>query len=182
MRVTNRTKWSTLDIIRLVYRIAQDELNPGGLKNAHIAIRYRRGNGISGRCCYGTIQNPNVRMRLSLPRMQIDPVSLAMVIAHELAHARGLHHRDMNAKRYKWGEGWRELYAYAKDFPIGIKPDPPKPTLNDKRRAELTKAQGMVIKWTRRHRLASTTLKKWQRRVRTIERRLVVAVPAAPSA
>jgi hypothetical protein len=179
MKIINHTKYDTRDIIKLVNRVAQDELNPGGLKNARITIKYRRNGGIGGWCYYGTVQHPNVRMRLQLPRTKLDVESLAMVIAHELAHARGVKHRDMNAKRYKWAEGWRELYTYAKDFPIGVKADPPKPTLDEKRQKELVKAQKMVTAWTTKSKRAATTLKKWQRKAKAIEKRLALPLAAA---
>ena len=181
MRIVNKTKWDTRDIMKLVYRVAQDELNPGGLKNGRITIKYRRNGGIGGWCYYGTIQNPNVRMRLMLPRTGLDSVSLALVIAHELAHAKGVKHSEMNETRYKWGTGWRERYAYAQSFPIGTKAEPVKPTLDDKRQKELRKAQGMIVKWTRRHKLAGTTLKKWQKKAKAIERRLETPSHPAPS-
>ena len=180
MKITNHTKYDTRDIMKLVNRVAKDELNPGGLKNARISIKYRRNGGIGGWCYYGTIAQPNVRMRLQLPRTNLDVVSLALVIAHELAHARGAKHREMNKRRYKWGEGWRDLYAYAKDFPIGVKTDPPKPTLDEKRQKELVKAQKMVGVWTTKSKRAATTLKKWQRKVKAIEKRLApVSIAAA---
>lgn len=178
MRIVNKTKWETRDIMRLVNRVAQDELNPGGLKNARITIKYRRvvykqhADNIGGWCYYGSIQQPNVRMRLMLPRTNLDVVMLAMVIAHELAHAKGLKHRDMNKVRYGWADGWRERYAYAKDFAIGVKVDPPKPTLGDKRQKELVKAHKMVAVWTTKQKRATTTLKKWQQKAKAIERRL----------
>jgi hypothetical protein len=173
MKITNKTHWNTRDIQKLVYRVAQDELNPGGLRNARITVSYRRNGGIGGWCYYGTIQYPNVRMRLNLPRTGLDSVALARVIAHELGHAKGLKHGSaMSNNRYAQADGWRERYAYAKDFPIGVKADPPKPTLNDKRRRAHAKAQAMVAKWERRLKLASTTLKKWQRRAKAAEKRL----------
>lgn len=181
MKIVNKTKWDTRDIMRLVYRVAQDELNPGGLKNGRITIKYRRNGGIGGWCYYGTIQNPNVRMRLMLPRTGLDSVSLALVIAHELGHAKGLKHGEMNKVRYGWADGWRERYAFAKDFPIGIKAAPVKPTLDDKRQKELRKAQKMVSTWTTRHKRAATTLKKWQSRAKAIERRLRTPSHPAPS-
>jgi len=155
-----------------VYRVAQDELNPGGLKNGRITISYRRNGGHGGWCYYGTIQRPNVSMRLNLPRIGLDSVTLALVIAHELGHAKGLKHGEMNKIRYGWAEGWRERYDYAKAFPIGIKAAPAKPTLDDKRQKELRKAQGMIVKWTRRQKLATTTLKKWEKKAKAIGRRL----------
>jgi hypothetical protein len=182
MKIVNNTKWETRDIMKLVYRVAQDELNPGGLKNARITINYRRNGGIGGWCYYGTIQSPNVRMRLNLPRTRLDSVSLALVIAHELAHAKGVKHSEMNATRYKWGEGWRERYAYALEFPIGVRADPPKPTLDDKRQKELAKAQKMVATWTTKQKRATTTLKKWQQKAKVIERRLAASTSGASDA
>jgi hypothetical protein len=174
MKIVNNTHYDTRSIMKLVYRVAQDELNPGGLDNGRITINYRRNGGLGGWCYYGTIQNPNVRMRLNLPRTNVDPVALALVIAHELGHAKGLKHRDMNAVRYNWGEGWRERYAYAKDYPIGVKAAKPEPTKDEKltarRAARLTKAQKMVEKWESKVKRANTTLKKWRVKLKAAER------------
>jgi hypothetical protein len=171
VRIVNSTKWDTRGIAKLVRRVAQDELNPGGLKNARITVSYRRNGGIGGWCYYGTIRNPNVRMRLKLPRTVLDSVSLALVIAHELAHAKGMKHREMNSTRYSWGPGWRERYAYAKDFPVSAKAEPKKPNLEDKRSKAHAKALLMVAKWERKLKLANTMLRKWQKRARAAEKR-----------
>jgi hypothetical protein len=181
MRIINKTKYETRDIMKLVFRVAKDELNPGGLKNGRITINYRRNGGIGGWCYYGTIQRPNVSMRLNLPRTGLDVRALALVIAHELAHAKGVRHSEMNETRYKWGTGWQERYAYAEGFPIGVKAEPVKPTLDDKRTKALTKAQEKVREWETAVKRANTMLKKWEKKARTIERRLKTPSHPVPS-
>ncbi len=182
MKIINHTQYSTRDIMKLVHRVAQDELDPGQLKNrGRITIKYRRGKGMGGWCYVGSMQNPDVRMRLNLPRTNLDVASLALVIAHELAHAKGLHHRDMNATRYKWGAGWRDRYAYAKNFPIGVQAEPAKPTLDEKRSKALIKAQKKVSEWQTAVKRANTILKKWQKKAKAIERRLETPNHPAPS-
>lgn len=185
MKIVNHTHWDTRDIMRLVYRVAQDELNPGQLKGrGRITIKYRRGDGIGGWCYYGTIQNPDVRVRLNVQRDHVDPVTLALVIAHELGHAKGLKHRDMNETRYKWGVGWRERYAYAKDYPIRRKAVPPKPSkeqaLDLRHQKTHAKAVDMVAKWQSKVKRAQTTLKKWQTRLKAAEKRLTPSVQPIP--
>jgi hypothetical protein len=182
MKIVNHTHWDTRDIMRLVYRVAQDELDPGQLKNrGRITIKYRRNGNIGGWCYYGTMKDPNVRMRLNLPRTNLDPVALAMVIAHELAHAKGMKHREMNSTRYTWGPGWRERYAYALDYPIGVKAAPVKPSLTEKRAKALAKAQSKVREWERKLKLANTTLRKWKVRVKRQERLLASDHDDAPT-
>lgn len=184
MRITNSTHWRTDQIAALIRRVAQDELDAGQLRKARIEVRYKRsGTRVMGRCTVGTGLNPRIRMTLMLPR--VGPVSVpdyALIVAHELAHAKGLHHRQMNkSSRYYWVEGWKERYTYAENFPIEAKPAKAvvKPTIDDKRRKAHDKALAMAAKWERRLKQASSMLKKWQRRARTVERRLSLAADAA---
>src|SRR5258708_25130449 len=119
MRIANETIWRTDQIKALILRVAQDELDPGQLKHARIQIKYRRNGAYKmGHCTYGTPRNPQVYMTLLFPRK--GPVELpayALIIAHELAHARGARHREMyKTKRYWWLEGWEERYSYALQF------------------------------------------------------------------
>lgn len=182
MRITNETHWSTTQIATLIRRVAQDELDTGQLKNARVKIKYKReGAYVMGRCHLGTPRRPDVRMTLMLPRVgPIDLPSYALIIAHELAHAKGSRHREMNkSNRYHWLAGWQERYAYAKDFPIEAKAEAPKPTTDDKRRKAHAKALTMVAKWGRKLKLAGTTLKKWQRKAKAAERRLSLTAVAA---
>ena len=180
MRIINSTHWRTDQIAALIRRVAQDELDAGQLKHARVYVKYRRQNEyISGNCTYGTMRHPRVYMTLFLPRTGSVPLPhMAHTIAHELAHAKGLKHRDMNkTNRYGWVKGWEERYAYANEFPIEAKPVKAKPTLDDKRQKALKQAQQKIAEWTTKHKRAATTLKKWQKQAKAIERRLAKADP-----
>ena len=182
MKIVNETHWDTKSIAHLIRRVAQDELDPGQLKGARIKVEYKRRNGMtSGWCTYGTPSIPHVRMRLLLPRDgEIDLPKLAKTIAHELAHSRGLHHKDMKTNRYGWFPGWEERYAYAKGYPITAKPTPATPTreekLTKKREAAVVKAQKMVKKWDTNVKRAATMAKKWRARLKVAEKRATASV------
>lgn len=184
MKITNVTHWETRDIMRLIYRVAQDELDVGQLKRrGHVTIKYRRSNyNRLGDCHYGTPRNPMVQMRLFLPREgEVSSVQLAKVIAHEFGHAKGLRHRDMQNTRYGWVEGWKERYAYAQAFHITAKKSavklPREEALAKRRQASVVKATKMVRKWETSVKRANTLLKKWRSRLKAAEKRVVVHVP-----
>lgn len=183
MRIANATHWNTKDLSRLIYRVAQDELDRGQLRYARVKVEYARGGHLGGNCTYGTMLQPHVRMTLRLPRpgKQMDVVSLAKIIAHELGHSKGIKHADMHNVRYGWVEGWRERYAYAAEFAIGVKPSPaklsPEEKLAKRRTEAVAKAQKMVRKWTTAHKRADTMLRKWRGRLRAAEKRATSASP-----
>lgn len=186
MRITNLTHWNTRDIAKLVYRVAEDELDRGQLKNAQIKVKYFRSWRLG--CCHcGTLLRPDVRMTLYLPRpgKPIDLAQLAQVVAHEFGHAKGLKHgSDMRNTRYGWVEGWRERYAYATAFPIGVKPIvklSAEEKLMQRRMKAVKKAQEMVRKWTTAAKRSSTMLKKWKTRLRAAEKRTLRILQPRPS-
>lgn|SRR5208337_3235730 len=174
MKIKNETHWRTNQIAALIRRVAQDELDPGQSKSVRVYVDYRRSNGCAGHGRYGQSGlQPRLVMWLHLWKDKVDAVELAHTIAHEFAHNKGLRHREMmKGNRYGFTEGWRERYAYAKDFPISAQAEKPKPTLDDKRRKALAKAQSMVKKWERKLKLATTSLRKWKVRTKAAERRL----------
>jgi hypothetical protein len=157
----------------MIYRVAQDELDAGQLRHAKVTIVYARSNSrCLGRCTYGTELHPRVNMTLVLPRpgAAIDLVELAKVVAHELGHAKGLHHRDMHNTRYGREEGWRERYAWAADFPINLKLLPPEKTREEKlmlRRTDaVVKAETMIVKLHKAQSRAVVLLKQWEQRLK----------------
>jgi hypothetical protein len=181
MKITNPTHWNTRDIARLIYRVAEDELDQGQLKRARVRIRYMCGRNL-GYCTYGSLLHPCVIMTLRMPRPgnPVDTVQLAKVIAHELGHAKGLRHSDMRNPRYGWVDGWRDYHAYAADFPIGVKPVVSADEKLAKRRADaIVKAQKMVGKWTTASKRANTMLKKWSRRLKIAQTKITKIPPSS---
>lgn len=181
MRTSNHTHWNTKDVIRLIRRVAQDELDQGQLSSAHITITYRRIDGNLGCCTYGTPLKPRIIMTLRLPRHQlVDSVELAQTIAHEFAHARGLRHRDMKTnERYHEIGDWRLRYAWAAEYLVARTIEPTAAQRQSKRNAlAVSKAEKMVRKWMINSKRADTLLKKWQVRLRRSSLRTVLPLPA----
>lgn len=187
MRITNKTQWQTKQIAALIRRVAQDELDAGQLKRARVTILYRWANASRlGDCYVGTPKRPWVLMRLFLPKPTqgpLDTIRLANTIAHELAHAKGMRHRDgmLRTARYYEVGAWRELYSYASAFPVELAPVriTPRPAPLELCSSKLERARGMVSKWQRKIKADTTRLKGWQRKLRYQERRL--AAMKAPS-
>jgi len=106
-----------------------------------------------------------------------------VILAHEMAECRGKKHADMHGRarygyRSKSGSYWHDILA-----PMPMHWDPPKRVEREsaspaekaqqaqgRAMQRLAKAQLMVKTWTRRHKYATTYLRKWTRRLRALER------------
>lgn len=180
MKIVNGTIWRTDQIKQLIIRVAEDELEPGQLKHARIDIKYQRsGTSKLGHCTYGTPRNPRVVMTLLFPRTGVvDLAAYALIIAHELAHAKGGMHREMyKTNRYWWLEGWQARYSYALQFAIEVKVviKPSREEITLRRRDDAVRhAHVMVVKWTTTAKRAGTQLTKWRTRLKTAERRVML--------
>lgn len=177
MKIDNKTHWRSDQILALAQRVAQDELDPEQRKRFVVHVHYRRRNARR----LGHAYYRSTACTVLMNRDDVDPVLLAHVLAHEMAHTRGVTHRQMlGSRRYRYVEGWREYYAWAKAYPIALRPVPPAPTTAQKRAARLERAQATLAVWERKVRLASNRVTKWKRRVRQLER--IVAPKAADTA
>jgi len=112
-------------------------------------------------------------MRVRVPSTGVDPVDFSMVAAHEMAHIRGLRHRDLNTSRYGRTQNWREVYAWAVDYAIGVKEKKPRPGAAQKLAARLAHARKMLGRHTHRLKLETTLVKRWKARVKYYEQKLV---------
>jgi hypothetical protein len=107
-------------------------------------------------------------------------------LAHEMAECRGKKHADMRGcTRYgyrprggSYGAYWQQAF---KDMPLRW--DPPAPVVRiaptplekaakqrARAQARVAQAEAKVAEWTRKQKLATTFLKKWQRRLRAQQR------------
>lgn len=180
MKITNKTKWRTDHLRRFILRVGRDELDPEKLRVIRVEIGYNRGVGagyVTGRAYIG-----GTRMRLMLGSRAVDRCDLAHVIAHEMAHLRGVRHgKDMNCPRYRHMAGMQALYAWAEQMPLEQKSPPKRPTIEQRRERRLADAQSKLRAWQRKLKLANTLVKKWQRRVRALERSQALPLAASSS-
>lgn len=168
MRINNQTNWETRDLARLIHRCA--ELENVSLKYARVTVKNRRSNGWKlGHCTYGSLLNPRVRMLLLIPREPVvDSVQLAAVVTHELGHAKGFRHSDMRNVRYGWVQGWKEYHGWAAAYTIAAKPEPVRPSIEDRRAQRLAHAREMLQRAATRAKRALTIERRWKRRVNAL--------------
>ena len=117
MRIVNKSHYRTSDLRRLTARLAREELSPEKAELVTVTFGYRRsrpGNhSTSGFAWLG-----GTKCSVNLSRHGVDQVDLALTLAHEFAHLRGLVHRQMQNSQYKRTGKWREWYAWAAAYPI----------------------------------------------------------------
>lgn len=180
MKIRNETLWRTADLKRIVDRIAKEEF-PDERVRARLRMRIvycRAPYYCSGHASYtnftSTIRVPHPR---SKSRHNVKPgapvqfpnLDFAHVVGHELAHNRGVRHQQMGMQ-YKRGDYSDRYYWWAKEIPVRVQGGQRKLGTDQKRAARLKTAQAAVVRYQRRLKLDQTLLKKWQRKVRALER------------
>ena len=167
----NKTHWRDDHIRAFLVRGIKEErpdLCKRGALPMHVTITYTRG---SSQTSSGYAYYHSRTMRVRLPKHgNPDKVDLALVIAHELAHTRGLKHDMMNScATYGRVNGYRELYAWAYSLPLEQKVVKSTKATPDKK---LAHAEKMLKTATTREKRATTLRKKWETKVKYYTRRL----------
>jgi len=129
MRMQNQTHYSTKYLRAIVCRVMRmEELSP--LKRKRMRVDIVQGRGGSGSGSSGTAYVRGSWIKVSIqtkgPLTDFDKIDFAVVVAHELAHCRGLSDdRSMRASarhgRPKTDAGKRrqlELYGWVLDVPM----------------------------------------------------------------
>ena len=180
IELTNKTHWRDDHIRAFLARGMQAErpdLCKRGAPPMCVTITYRKAtrpgfipNGHSSGYAYYHSRT----MRVRLPRENPDKVDFAHVIAHELAHTRGLKHDMMNScATYGRVGRWRELYSWAEALPLEIKPKTVKQ--RPQADAKLAHCNEMLRLAFTREKRAVTLRKKWQGKVRYYSQKLLKA-------
>lgn len=105
---TNKTRWNSADLVRLVLAVAEEE---GHDRQVRLTVSYRRSRGVGW--VSGIAACPGTFVRISLPRFVVEVPEVAFVIAHEIAHNRGIDHAGMKGTRWERyvPDYWREVYG-----------------------------------------------------------------------
>lgn len=184
MKIKNETVYRTDQLRQLIRRVGQDEFETHQMKRLLVTVKYRRANsGVRGRACYGTPFHQVLRIWLFLPRppLPIETDSLALTIAHEMGHCRGMRHRDMNTARYsRLCTGWQDRYAYALDFKLEVQPQKPKLIKTDADKVERLLTQ--LKRWATKRKRAETAIAKLKRRLKHLEKKLTAQIAATQTA
>ena len=188
MKLLNHTAWRTDHLKAILNRVAQDELAPVDRKCMTVTVQYRRSNAYHLGCAFygnkavdrgafrlASWNSRRIWLYLERDGMEQSRDQLAHTIAHEFAHTRGLRHRDMAGPRYNWEDGWKDLYAWANDFPLEQKPAREKPSAEAVANLAMVHAGRQVERWLTKVKRAQTILKKWKRKATYYERRAAAA-------
>jgi hypothetical protein len=176
MKIVNETHWRTDHLKAFVSRIAGYELNAAQRKPLVVTFRYTRG----GRSSSGWASYYGDTCLVRLSKHYPDKVDLAFVIAHELAHTRGMRHRSMRGdpKYRRLPPKTAEIYGWAADMPLDVQPVKYPPRKNDS--TKLEHAQAMLERNASKLKRLTAICQKWRTKVRYYERKLA-AQRAAPA-
>ena len=170
MKLINKTHWRSDHIMAFVKRVAEAELDPPQRKGYVVEVGYTRRRGV---LCTGYAYYHSKKIWVNVPSDNILRDDLAHVIAHEMAHTRGMRHRAMRGSaRYQRVPGYAQYYAWANELPleqVQIERVPRAVRTAAKRDKKLEQAQAALARWERRAKLAATKLKVWRRKVRRLE-------------
>jgi hypothetical protein len=178
MKVVNHTRWRTDHLARFMRTVALSELDAAKRRGFTMVVKYNRA-GANGTYCSGRAAIGGRRITVMVPSGTVDRIDLAMVIAHEMAHARGMDHSAMRgAERYHRVGAWRDFYAWAERVPLEPTPAKAPVPLAAKRVTRLEHARTKLAEWERAVKRAETHRRKWSRRVKDLEWTIVKAEAA----
>lgn len=180
MKIINKTHWQTAHLRAFVSRLAAEELNQLQRDRLRITFVYTRraGSSYSSGYCIGYREIVKVRLSKHTP----DKIDFAQCIAHELAHARGMHHASMRGDpRYDRMPRTKEIYSWALALPLEARETRKKPKPGPD--AKLKHAQKMLVINERKLKRFTTICKTWRRKVRYYERaKAAMNPPTEPTA
>jgi len=127
----------------------------------------KRGSTYSSGCAH--IKSNWMKVRLS--KYTPNKIDLAMVVAHELAHTRGMRDEYMMRHSSKYGRvgNYKERYAWANDLPLEqVEKKSKKKPVDQK----LAHVRAMLKAARTREKRATTLRKKWEAKVKYYTKRI----------
>mgnify|MGYP001563717773 CR=1 FL=1 len=170
MKITNKTHWQTEQLRAFVARIAADELDAAHRSKLHVTFSYTRGGCHSSGYASYTSGRAKVRLSKHTP----SKLDLAFVIAHELAHTRGMHHRSMTGDpRYNRLPRTKEIYAWAESMPLEVAPKQAR--ARSSAADKLSHVEKMLARNLTKLKRITTIVKKWRAKERYYLRQVAAA-------
>jgi|SRR5215471_1315517 len=176
MKIINKTKWRTDHLRAFVTRIARMELDADHRKHCVMTIvSSRRPTYISG---YASIGGYTSKVRI--PTENVDKARMCAVIAHELAHNRGMRGehsmRKANTIYSNRGHRYQEFYAWAYDMPLEKKVAPRKITRGERSEQRILRLNRLLVRWEGKALRAKNAIKKINRQLKYYERKRAACV------
>ena len=169
MKITNCTHWRSDHLRTFLTTVALEELDSKDRRRLTVEVGYNRG-GKRYHYVSGRAWRLGTHIKIMVPSGTVDRVDLALVIAHEMAHLRGIHHRQMiGSSRYRRVGTWREFYAWAEELPLEKQAQKSAPSREQRKEGKYQHILKMSQTWQRKVRIAQGRLKTWQRRLRRLE-------------
>jgi hypothetical protein len=171
IKLQNKTHWRDDHIRAFVARVAHDErtdLCKRGGPALTVVVAYTRGGDKGSLGCAFFLSNW-ITVRLAKQGTP-DKVDFAHVIAHELAHTRGMRHSAMRGNSHYCRQGsYRTIYGWGEQLPFEVKASKvaQRPTVMTKLKRDRKNLQAALT----REKRAATLRKKWVRKVKYYERR-----------
>lgn len=173
MKIINNTHWRSEHLRAFITRIAQDEIEPSARKALVVTVKYNRAKDKGW--CSGRAKLGRPVMTIMVPSQVVDKIDLAHVIAHELAHTRGMDHNQMRGSaRYRRVGNWREIYGWAEAMPLE-KEAPKKKPRADVQLQRYARALAAEQRWATKLKRAQTALRNLRPKLRRYERILTAA-------
>jgi hypothetical protein len=179
MKVINKTEWQTRHLKTFVSRVCDQELvDPQYRKRLKVTFdtRRRKHNTIYDAYASGWAWYHSAQVVVHLVRgVPPNKASLAMVLAHEIAHNHNVRHRALNGtSRYDFHGDWEKVWGWANELPLELKPVGVKtePTIQDRDILEYERSIEMARKWATKLKLANGKRQKWLKRAGYFEAKL----------
>lgn len=177
MQIKNKTHWRTDQLKAFASKVAAVELDAGQRKKLTIECVHSRSRGISG-CAWRRASLIRIRIPRQLER--VNKPALAMVLAHEMAHVRGLpggrssELAMRSSDVYGYRGKYKEHYAWANELPLEQKPPKLKPKIDAATRArdKRERIEQLIRQWETKRKRAETAIKKYRRHLRYYDKRL----------